>query len=200
MVMLSRAFCDAQLREAVGSIAIESAYLERFIETMLYALTKLKRDMGYPIVEAGMIGSKIDLLTQVGKVKLAKRKRRLKQFTELISNIKQANTDRVTAVHGLWLPEHHNYLRMITLGQSKIPARASKRNKDGTPDTTLDEGRAAKIAERISQLHQELHDFAEQAWPRVFPIYRPLMLPPPPGQSQTGTRKGASRRGSPQHQ
>lgn len=175
--MLSTLYCDSKLQAAIGSIAVESAYLERYIETMLYALTKISRDIGQPMIEGTMIGSKLDLLLHVGKVKLAKRPKRLKQFCDLMSRIKQANTDRTIAIHGVWQPEIQNWLRAYAMMDFGKPV-ATKRGKG--QDTKMSAERAMKIAGEISELHYELHDFAEQTWRTVFPQirFRKAVLPP----------------------
>lgn len=196
--MLSREYCDDQLLIAIGSIAAESAYLERFVETLIYRLTKLTREMGYPIVEAGMLGSKLDLLTQVGRVKLNGKEIVSTQFSDLMSRIKHANSERILAVHGVWLHEHENFLKAIMEGLSAPPVVALKRNKDGKPDTKLEKKNALLAAKQISDLHHDLHEFATRNWPTLFPRPGTRAFARRFDQKPPRHRKVAKRQGSPQ--
>lgn len=197
--MLSRVNCDEELLAAIGSIAAESSYLERYVETMLYQLTKLTRETGQHIIEAGMLGGKLDLLALIGKAKLKSRKKRLKQFSDLMSEIKHANTERSIAIHGLWYPPHENYLRAIHFGEPwPAPAVATKRGKGDGKEVKLEAKRAVKLAEQISDLHWQIHDFAEETWPNLFPPKEPKARKQRSDPKRPRSQTGASTPNTPQ--
>jgi len=166
MKLLSVELCGEKLLMHIGSIAAESAYLERYTETLLYKLTRLNRDVGRPIIEAPMLGGKLDLLLEVGKARLKNRQKKQAEFRQLISRIKNANADRATAVHGIWIPDISQGI--IDSIRNPRPI-ASKRGKPGKPDVTLAADRAEKLAEEIYNGHVGLHAFARKAWPKLFP-------------------------------
>jgi len=171
--MISTSACDEKLLAAIGSIAAESAYLERDIETMLYKLTKLPREIGQSIIEKPMMDAKTDLLRAVATAKLKRRPKKVQRLEELVSKIKHCNTDRVTAIHGIWTRQ---ITRSPSGGRQFGPASATKRTKGGS-ERNLPASRAQKVALDISEAHWDLYDFAEETWPRLFPR---LTLPPPP--------------------
>jgi hypothetical protein len=175
--MLSTYYCDQPLLAAIGSIAAESAYLERFIESMLYRLTKLSREVGRPLVEKGMLDAKLTALQEVSRAKLKRRPKRMKRLDSIISRLRTSNTDRGIAIHGVWIHEvtwAPGLIGMPTFG----PPRASKR-KGTHPDATMRAERAMKLATEIYDGHKELHDFAKETWPLLFPPPVPLSGQPP---------------------
>lgn len=196
--ILSTSFCDQTLLANIGSIAAESAYLEQFVETMLYRLTKLTREMGYPIIETPMLGGKLDLLSQIVKVKLKRRKKRLAQFAKIVSDIKNSNSERITAIHGLWLPANPiPAVGIINRVRERRNAVAVKRGRLDKPDTKLTAERAAKVAVAIYESHVELRDFALETWPKIFPPMPGRALPPY-DQVFPDTQKDATTTDSPQ--
>lgn len=198
MRILSTIYCDQTLLAHIGSIAAESAYLERYIETVLYGLTKMTREVGHVVIERTMFDGKVDLLNQIGKTKLKARPKKLARFTEIISDIKASNSERVIAVHGVWLPQSPNLTMGIidALRQPKRPI-ATKRGKLDKPDTTLTSERAEKVAESIYQAHLALHDFVDEVWPKLTEQVRERGKQRP-GRKRPGSRKDATPPSSPQ--
>jgi hypothetical protein len=92
-----------QQRAALGSIVVECAKLEDRLDIMITHLFRLSGDQ-YDILLGGvMLNRKLEVLRQIGKLKI-KPKKRLERLIEILDKISNLNADRVTVVHGIWGP------------------------------------------------------------------------------------------------
>jgi hypothetical protein len=197
--MRSILVCGEKLLAAIGSVAVESAYLERDIEALLYALTKLDRETGFPIIEKGMIDGKIGLLRAIAEPKLKKRRKWQRKFLDIISRLKITNSDRTTVIHGVWMPAlvivtlaDDFSTESITTGKKGV----SRRGKPGKSGAEMDETRAVQVASAISDARFDLREFAHSAW-RIALAPNPAVPPQPAGRKRSHARKGASKPSSP---
>lgn len=196
MQTLSTYYCDEKLLAAIGSIVLESAYLERYIETMLYRLTRLSRPLGHPLIEKGMMDAKLEALKEICRSKLARRPKHFAELSDIISDLRQNNTDRSIAVHGVWTPEVT--YKPGLFGEAVFgPPRASKR-KGHQGDAIMTAARAMELAKDISDGHSALHAFSKRTWRRLFPGPMPIRPPLPLGPPLSENQKRANKRGSSQ--
>ncbi len=193
-IMLSKAHCEPELLASIGAIAAESAYLERFIETVILGLAKLPPEVG-PLVCKGMIDAKIDLLRELGNIKLKRFPRRKAKFAEIISELKRTNGERSIAIHGIWHGGMFHGAGLLNF--TFTPAQATKKGKLGHPEATMTATRAHKLSHEISEAHHDLHEFAYRTWPKAMPGTTLRSLMRLGGQKLPGTRKGAKRTDSP---
>src|SRR5947207_15204999 len=107
---------------------------------MLYKLTKLWREIGQSLIERGMIDAKTDLLRDVATAKLKRRPKRVQRLEKIVSQIKHSNTDRVTAIHGIWA----RHITRSPSGERQIGQASATKRKGGSEDT-LPASRAQKV-------------------------------------------------------
>jgi hypothetical protein len=164
--MMSVKNCTPSLLAAVGAIAIESSYLDRYIGSLIYGLAKLDGATGDVLLRRQMIGAKIELLGEIGHKRLQRRRAKQLEFARLMETVKTANTGRVDAIHGLWLPDVNidpDDPTAILLG----PTRAV-RARGGKTRVSQTEEQANTLAREISKAHWSLQSFAAGTWPRLF--------------------------------
>ena len=130
--MLSAMQCDEKLLAAIGAIAVESTYLERFLDTTIRKLARLSDAVARPVLaKTATMEAKLDLLRELGSIKLQKYPKRHDEFEKIIATLKNANTNRNTAIHGVW------YREMIFDGKGLLgytlaaPKAVRKPLKDG---------------------------------------------------------------------
>lgn len=90
--------------QAIGSVAVESAYLDFFVEGLIWDICSLDTPTGKCFTKNLQLKGKLELLSDVAKPKI-KDKRRLALFTKIISELKEANENRNAIVHGIWAPK-----------------------------------------------------------------------------------------------
>lgn len=191
-VMVSTSQLTPELLAAIGSIAAESAYLERFMETVLYSLTKLDRDIGKPMIERGMFDAKAQLLREVGAFKLKRRAKQCEAFLTIMSAIMSSNSDRGTAIHGIWLRRPKFGGGWLDFGWEEPTAH--KRGRPGKPDIAMTAQRAMDVAREISEAHHDLHEFVYRTWPRQFPRHTLQSLTrPTPAKGRSAKHTSARR-------
>lgn len=193
-LMLSVMFCNRELLAAIGSIAAESTYLEQTVEDAITRLSGLPSD-GVSCIMPTMIGGKLDLLLHLGKARLRTKSRR-QQFSDLMSHIKNSNTERILAVHGVWEPQNDSGQHPGIINALRYPTTfkmvATKAAKGAKGSAKLDEDRAWKVAMAIAEGHGKLRDFTQEAWPRKFlePLAKSVQRLR--DHQQRGTRKAAT--------
>lgn len=99
--MLSELIMSEPYLAAIGMVVIESTYLERFVERLIWWMCKGKPKQGKFLTARMLMDSRLELLSDLAKPKI-KEPTRLDVFTSLISDLKKVNVDRNVVVHGLW--------------------------------------------------------------------------------------------------
>lgn len=155
---MSQTVLTTEQLAAIGSIAVESAYLEDIVETLIYKLSGLTRKKGEIFLEKFMLDSKLNLLKELGMIKLKSKKRKL-VLSELIGEIKQANSDRTLAIHGFWIPGKIT-LASIAKGELEQDAKAVRSNS--RRQGSLSAHKLADIAKRVSDGRYELFVFFQK--------------------------------------
>lgn len=159
-ILMSQTILSQEQLAALGTVVAESTYLETFVDLMIGALTGLKEDKRRLLLDKAMLQAKLEILAELGAMKL-KSKRRKKTFAKLIAELKANNAERVTAVHGIWLPNITADALPEQLKQLLTPGSAVARHPRGPrmSATTL-----TKLAEKISNGKWDLVDFHTKVW------------------------------------
>jgi hypothetical protein len=166
MTLISRIFLSTDQLAAIGSIAVESSYLEDYIEELIRRIAHFDDDLASVFMPKSMMRNKIIILKLLASRNLKRKKKKAKFIDNLLDRIATANSDRVSAIHGIWEPIAGkptgliNYLLMPP--SAKLPV--AKHQKKGKSQL-LHSSRLEGIATTISDLHQQLYTFASDEWP-----------------------------------
>jgi hypothetical protein len=148
---------------AIGSVAVESTFCEHLVEVLIWSLSGMDEPQGKYFTQGIQLNNRLDLLTVLGKQKLNDEKE-MEEFTKIISQLKLANNDRNSIIHGHWRSKAKNMLMLLAMGPEGFPpATATKRRLNSEPlkfSATQIEATAVKIA----NLHRELLKFSTVAW------------------------------------
>jgi hypothetical protein len=154
----------AEDRASLGSLAMESAYLEGTLDDLVVKLSGMKPMQAELVFAGRMMDSKLELVKQLGTQKLRSKKRKA-ELSGLIADLKHLNGERVTAIHGIWsMP---GVLSIAAAGNDPTayhPPVARKKN------STLRGDRLRDIAVRISIGREHLRIFSLKVWPRFAKI------------------------------
>jgi hypothetical protein len=96
-------FLNFKQRAALGAVVSECATLESTLDMMISAMTKLGEVELDILIGGAMLGRKIDILKDLGILKLKSKKKKNK-FAHIMGSLSSLNSDRVTIVHGAWSP------------------------------------------------------------------------------------------------
>lgn len=97
--MLSEVIMSEPYLAAIGMVVIESTYLERMVERLIWWLCKLNPKQGKFLTARIQMDSRLELLSDLAKPRIAD-PTRLAVFTTLISDLKNANNERNVVVQG----------------------------------------------------------------------------------------------------
>ena len=156
--LLSETILTLEELAALGCIAVESTYTELFIEKLIWELCHLRNEQKEFLTERLMMEGKLDLLKKVAAPKLRSAKRK-KAFDKVISDLRIANADRITAIHGEWSAPNMT-LREYMYARNVPPAIARKKK------TIMSADKLMETAFRIYQAHNGLRVFAKKEWPK----------------------------------
>lgn len=160
-LMQSRRVLTEKQLAAIGSVAVESSYLESLIEGLIGQLSGLRPEVLKVFSgNAAMMGGKIEILGKLGTLKLRSKKRK-HEWAKIISELKEANTERAIAIHGIWERiEPTNELRHLLLGFAPTgEAQAIHKNAPILPAARID-----KLATRINSAYDRLWAFYVDVW------------------------------------
>ena len=94
------ALTDAQL-QAIGMVAVESAWLERLVESYIQRFARLNRKKTDAFLKGRMMAAKVELLALLGRSAIKSPQGR-DEFAQLIQRCSDANARRNRVIHGLW--------------------------------------------------------------------------------------------------
>jgi hypothetical protein len=152
---------------SIGSVVVESTYLEGFVESLIWDLSKLTPEQGKFFTHSLGLDSRLDLLASLGKPRIRSAKKKT-EFTSLISRLKTVNRERNLIVHGLWETSGAGVLAVICEGpENHAPATAKKRRLNSA-ESTLSAANIEKTSRRLGEITAELADFSD-SW-TLFPI------------------------------
>jgi len=191
--------CDEKLLAAIGAIAVESTYLERFVDTAIRKLSGLSDTISHAVLaKHNTMEARFDLLLELGSTKLKHAPKRCAEFEQIIKALKDANSNRNTAIHGVW------YREMVFDGKGLLgytlaePKASRKPPKPGEQGSTMRAETAHKVAKQISEAHYALHEFAYRTWRRYFPHSTLRELSQPQSRKRRGSQMVATKRGTSQ--
>jgi hypothetical protein len=138
---------------SLGRIAVQSAYLEETIDRMLQALTKLDRKQMRILQPRGMFQTKLDILKSLWDLKL-RTKIHKDQLNKIVEDIRNANSDRVKAIHGIWRSK--SYGAIASLMNLEPDGNAEAIHGSGAP---LSAQKMEQLATRLENAHIALAAF-----------------------------------------
>jgi hypothetical protein len=160
--MLSEVIMSEPHLAAIGMVVIESTYLEKFIERLIWWLCKVNPKQGKFLTARMLMDSRLDLLSDLAKPKIKDPSRR-QVLTTLISDLKNVNNERNVVVHGLWTPQPK--LPIAPSGIIEWEAIAIKeRWKD--PPLKMSPDQIVEVARSISSGYLDLASFVTKEWPK----------------------------------
>jgi hypothetical protein len=177
-ILLSKVVLSSKELAAIGSVAVESTYSDFIIESMIWAICKLRQDQGKFFTSGMMMDRKLELLGDLWKPLLADTPRA--KLTEIISGLKEANNRRNIVIHGEWsYPKAVPFsaIRTFMTDPDKADSVATKRRLRSEP-LQLRSNQVDEVAQRISSLTLQLLTFAYQ---EGFEPSSPGISPSPPG-------------------
>jgi hypothetical protein len=155
-ILLSNTVLTEDELRAIGNVAVELTYCEHMVEDIIWTLAGMKNDQGKFFTDRMQLDKRLELMGDLWKPQLAGDD--LKKLTDLISDIKEANNDRNTIIHGFWhMPKLP--LKEWMANQKFPPATAEKRRLRSDP-IKFSATNIRKTAERISDLTGALWEFA----------------------------------------
>jgi hypothetical protein len=156
---------------ALGSLVVESAFLESLVDDLIQELSRLRDEQYALFTSRAMLAAKLDLLLQLGTMRL-RSKRRQTKFSAIIIDLKTLNTERTTAVHGIWEPIYDKGTSDVFMTMSLIPiivprkVGARARHARGGKVSGLSAERLDIVAQKISDGAQALRNFSAHVWTR----------------------------------
>ena len=152
--VLSRLILKPEQLAALGSVVAESTYVEMLVDGMICRLAKLKPQQFSAFLGGAMLQRKLEVLEQLGEPHI-KSARRKAAFKKLMLELRDGNTERTKAVHGVWLFA----IEGNTLKLDKAEATHTRRGKIAARDLE-------QLANRISNGFWALSDFDAKVWQR----------------------------------
>lgn len=147
---------------AIGMVVIESTYLERMVERLIWWLCRLNPQQGKFFTARTQMDARLELLSDLAKPRIAD-PTRLAVFTKLIADLKNVNTERDVMVHGLWTPKPQ--LPIATSGIMEWQITSIKERPKVAP-LTMSPDQIVEVAKRISSGYFDLASFATKEWPK----------------------------------
>lgn len=152
-------------RTAIGDVVTESAWIEYIAGVMIAHFAHLKPHAYEALVAGKMLGTKLDLLSELGTPQLKSTKLK-KEFDALITRLKQLNSERSILVHGLWEPEGGltlaDLMRLKKVGKIEaVQRRAMKQSRKLKGD------RLPGLVREMSRGSTDLFNFFTQRFLKV---------------------------------
>ena len=150
---------------AIGRIAVESAYLEDFVEQLVITLSRVRPPLGDILLERAMFDSKLTLLSKIADNLLKSRPAKLAELKKIIAKIRANNEERTIAIHGRWV---NMTLSDLMVGGGQRNPRAIKRKSQTKKELTVSEAGALSL--KIEEAGTELWFFAKKTWPQLLAL------------------------------
>lgn len=151
---------------ALGSIAMESAYLEDLVDMLIGEIAKLSDAQFRALLPGAMLAAKLGILNDLAILKL-KSKAKKEKISSIITNLKHLNSQRTTAIHGQWTSLERLSFADIAKGASFTVGNAEAIHVRGKKQPSkLHASRLQDIADGISEYRDQLFHFCLQSWIR----------------------------------
>lgn len=138
---------------ALGAVVVYSAELEHRLNLMIEDLTGMDNKQLRAVSRGGMLQDKLITVEKLGELKF-KGKTNRKRLKNLISHLRERNTERTIVVHGVWLPRVGGALTQLLANYQGDPADITAINYK--TNATFKADRLSKLAVDIQVLTEEL--------------------------------------------
>lgn len=144
--------------EAIGCIAVESAFLDAFVEHTIWVLSGMNEAVGRLFTTTMTLGPRMDRLGELIEQRVGAEQYK-KVFSVLIGDIKHENSRRNDAIHGLWRLTSVTDVGNDADGNplSVLNSEAHRFKRDGGASTIKPDD-CIRVATRLSELHDQLFD------------------------------------------
>jgi len=184
-----RHITGANVREVVGAIAMQAANLEMTVEVQICRLTKLTDEEARVLLGGAMLEKKFAIFLELAEIKLRHRPKKIVELKTLISELRELNASRTTAIHGGWISWRTREEAMR--GVEHFKTTAIKRGKSNK-DRRLNIEEAISLAGKISEKSRALVMFVNKTWPRLPPVRETVQAKP--RDSRTHPQKSPKRK------
>ena len=151
---------------ALGSIAMESAYLEDLIDMLIGEITKLSDEQLRAILHGAMLAAKLDILKGLAALKLKSKSKREK-ISSIIAQLKHLNSQRAIAIHGQWRSLQKFTLSDLVKGLNiEIGNAEATHVRGGKKPSKLNASKLQDLADGISEYRDQLFQFSLYEWIR----------------------------------
>ena len=156
--LMSKRILNAEQRAALGAVVAESAYLEHLIEKTIEYLARMRAgELEILVSKNIMLGAKINILEGLA-LKRVKSKRRKEKLLSLTKRMKDNNTERRNAVHGIWW--HTEAVGIINRAMGVTGEPEAKHSSGGKISAKAMMG----LADKISATNRDLLVFSIENW------------------------------------
>jgi hypothetical protein len=166
--MVSHPVLSNEHLAAIGALVVESSNLEMFLDGMLCVMLRLKKQQYDLLLDGAMMQRKLNLLHDLGTLRLRSKKRKL-QLTAIIGELKQCNSQRVAAVHGIWESKDGrlNQLKVLMDNVNGIPQPPKKaiatKERLNQKALQLDADKVEETVDKLIKWHKKLLTFYVRA-------------------------------------
>jgi hypothetical protein len=145
----------------LGEIASASAQLESTTGFMIMMVLNITVEDYEAIITPMNLSTRLEVMKKVGMQRI-KRKKRAKEFKELMEHLKDCVIQRNTVIHGLWGPEGKmtlGQLMMVMTGHEK-PGPVEAKNKNRVFKAV----KLEQLAKDLDEGGTKLWDIARATW------------------------------------
>ena len=157
--MYSQVILTPEQLQAIGSVAVETSYLEEWVELLVWELCGFDEDTGRIFTEKMMLDAKVGLLSDLLTPRIND-KAVMAEFKEIFDSIKDDIPKRNTIIHGQWGSKDAR-VSLFNLASGRIPSDsvAVRKRRKSAPVPVLAKD-VIKIAQRIAGHRKKLMRFA----------------------------------------
>lgn len=103
-MLKSEQVLTVEQRAAVGTVAVETTYLEFYIERLIQRLLGIDEHPQAELLTDRLgLTQKLDVLHDLGRARLAKNKQQQQEWSDYVANLRRLIDHRNVIVHGIWL-------------------------------------------------------------------------------------------------
>lgn len=153
-----------QLAE-IGSVAVESTQCEAIVESLIWALSGMRRDVGKHFTHGIQLNNRLELLSTLGKLQLPDSEQN--EFTSIISELKDLNNKRNQVIHGSWGVWYTvRELQALKDPDAPLAPKSMKRRLNTSP-LEFSSDALKGLPEAIDSAVLKLCAFASRVWPTL---------------------------------
>lgn len=154
--LIAHVILDDQQLKSIGTLAVESAFIENNIESMIWFLCDLTTINGRIITTSMQLSARLDLLQTLIKSRVDQKIQG--EFALIASDLRIAIEERNTIIHGLWLPDL-TADRTTPIVPGKNNPKASRRIKSSDTLKTIGVDRLDSVVEAFDSCGDRIGKF-----------------------------------------